>query len=492
MNRRTLDSSRVKAPPLIPSLSPTWRGWPSAIVSFCMRNRVVRRQGSDARQNIPSPLGGEGRVRGRPAESFRFALGLGLLAAAWLAVAGAGAQAETIEAGPFSVEVSPTLTIRCNGNILFNGDRCVAQGNKLGSNRPSLVGDIAEATVTREGNTVTAISRDGRNSLRREVMVTPEALHLTFEARVFGVTGGANMLYELLTPRDSLEGTDYAVTAGRFRRPRTTTEGRFGFAATEPHRYVVQNAQYVALKAPSLACTIDFNPEGPWLGISNYGENFSASIYHDGERYIFASFCAAARHGATFTGKVIVRSGDAPYEALHPNMAVAYTTDFPSPLSLNFSVSDENERFRMCGATGFGDDGFGWHSPQNIRIVTRGTGGLLRRDFAAPVDPEHEGVLEIKQRSGLYLLTLNVYDAKEVTGPFDLLGPDGPLLEDVRIPRGTYWDKTVPLRIRDGKAALRFIGHWKINALSLQLILHEEEDFLFEQPYWNMAAESGE
>jgi hypothetical protein len=180
------------------------------------------------------------------------------------------------------------------------------------------------------------------------------------------------------------------------------------------------------------------------------------------------------------------------YGALHPNDPLSYVTDFPSPLSLNFTAGEEDERFRACGATGVGGEGFGWRTPRDIRIVARGTGGLLRRDFAAPVEPGREGVLEIALRSGLYLLTLNVFDEKEETGPFGLVGPDGPLLQDVRIPRGAYWDKTVPLRIRDGQAALRFNGRWKVNALSMQLLLHDEEDFLFERPFWNMELASEE
>jgi hypothetical protein len=411
-----------------------------------------------------------------------------MVLAAMTFIGASGAHAETIEAGPFSVDVSAALTIRCNDTVLFKGDRCVAQGDKVGSNQPSLVGSIEDATVTRDGNSFTAIAREGRNSLRREVMVTPEAVHVTFEAKVFGKTGGANIIYELFSPLDSLDGTEYTATAGWLRRPRTATKEQFDSSATEPHEYILQYGQYFVLKSPRLRCTLDFNPSGPWIGISNYGEIWNCLLYHDGERFIFGTFCAAARHGATFTGKIIIRPGDTPYEVQHTNESVAYTTDFPAALSLNFTETDEDDRYRICGA----ETGHGWQNPEDVRIVTRGVGGLLRRDFAAPIEAEREGILEIALRSGLYLLTLNVYDANEDTGPFDLSGPDGPLLQDVRIPRGTYWDKTVPLRIRDGKAALQLNGRWKINALSMQILFYDEEDFLFERPYWNMGLKSEE
>ncbi len=92
----------------------------------------------------------------------------------------------------------------------------------------------------------------------------------------------------------------------------------------------------------------------------------------------------------------------------------------------------------------------------------------------------------IEQRSGLYLLTINVHDAKDDTGPFTIAGPEGPLLKDIIIKRGQYWFRTAPLRIRKGRAALRFSGNWKIGALTLQPILYGTEDFLFHRPFWNL------
>jgi len=415
--------------------------------------------------------------------SRRFAFTAG--AAALLCAAGA-VRADTIEAGPFSVDVTPALTIRCNGVVLFAGDRCVTLRGGLVGDKPSLVGPVEAGELVRSENVLTLIAQKGRNTLRREVMVTPAAVHLTYELRVFGATGSTHLQYELLTPVQTLEGAAYTVTAGLLRRPRKTTEGVFDFATTAPGKYMVQTALYFVLKSPRLTCALDFNPLGPWQGISNYGDNWSTSPYHDGKQVHFSMFCGSARHGATFTGKVIIRPGDTPYEAVHPNDALAYTTDFPTVLALNFSESDADARYRMCPATVAGDKPFRWQQPEDVRIVPRAAGGRLRRDFAAPARDACVGVLELDLQSGLYLLTLNAYDAEADTGPFDIAGTEGALLEGIRIARGRFWDKTVPLRVRNGRTALRFSGKWKINALALQLILRDEEDFLFERPYWNM------
>jgi hypothetical protein len=119
-------------------------------------------------------------------------------------------------------------------------------------------------------------------------------------------------------------------------------------------------------------------------------------------------------------------------------------------------------------------------------MVERQTAGLLYRDFATTAESGLDGVLELQQASGHYLLTLNVHDSEENTGPFTVAGPDGLLFENVTIERGEYWFKTAPLRFRDGKTELRFSGDWKVCALTLQTILYDTEDFVIDRPFWNM------
>lgn len=398
------------------------------------------------------------------------------------------AQADTITAGPFSVEVSHVLTIRCNDQILFSGDRCVAYRG-LKPSAPALVRTLDKGVLSRKENCVTLLARDGRNIFRREVMVTPEAVHVTYEVQAFGATGGTHLQYELLSPTATLDGSSYNATTGLFRRPRKTVPGTLNSKNSSPFQHLFRICLYLTLKSPTLACTMDFNPMGSWQGASNYGDSWNSSLYHDGEQYHFSMLCSSARNGATFAGKIIIRPGVRPYEAVHRNDPLAYTTSFPTTLALNFSEDDANDGYQLCPAAAPNDKPFRWQKPKDIRIVPRATGGFLRRDFATSVDGAADGVLELEQPSGLYLMTLNVHDANEDTGPFDVIGPDGPLLRGIRVQRGQFLDKTIPVRFRKGKAALRFSGKWKINALALQLILLEDEDFVLERPYWNMEIE---
>ena len=107
------------------------------------------------------------------------------------------AMAETIDAGPFSVDVTPKLTVRCNDVVLFSGDRCDVLRRGLNQNDPSPVGTTEDGELLHDGNVLTLLARQGRNTLRREVMVTPEAVHITYELRVFGSTGGTHMMTRL-------------------------------------------------------------------------------------------------------------------------------------------------------------------------------------------------------------------------------------------------------------------------------------------------------
>jgi hypothetical protein len=407
-----------------------------------------------------------------------------VLPAACLCAAGA-ARAATLTAGPFAVEVSPVLTVRCHDELLFSGERCGVFPNPRSPATPWI--DVAAVgKVVRQDNCLTVSAQNGRNSFRREVLVTPEAVHVTFEMKAFGQTGGTHLEYALMAPIPTLDGVPYTLIRGDFesRRP---ANGVFDSTTLKPDTYLVQGVFYLALAA-KLNCTVDFNPMGPWQWKDNYGESHSATIRHDGTRYLFSTLCSSARDGATFIGKIIIRPGNLPYEALHRPEPLSYTTDFPVALALNFTESDAFGGYQPCAAQAPAGQPFHWEQPETIRIVRRAAGGGLRRDFAQAKDGRADGVLELALRSGLYLLTLNVFDAEEDTGPFSLAGADGPPIRDVRVAKGQFWDKAVPIRFHDGKATLRFSGAWKINALTLQVLLHEEEDFILARPYWNMPA----
>ena len=111
-----------------------------------------------------------------------------VLPAACLCAAGA-ARAATLTAGPFAVEVSPVLTVRCHDELLFSGERCGVFPNPRSPATPWI--DVAAVgKVVRQDNCLTVSAQNGRNSFRREVLVTPEAVHVTFEMKAFGQTGG--------------------------------------------------------------------------------------------------------------------------------------------------------------------------------------------------------------------------------------------------------------------------------------------------------------
>ncbi len=396
--------------------------------------------------------------------------------------------ADTLDAGPFSVDITPELTVRVNGETLISGDRCVSfRGLKPGE--PAFV-DIPGGRLVREDNIITLLAAKGRNTLRREVMVTPDGVHVTFEMRIFGSTGGSHLQYDLLTPPAYLDGTEYEAWTGAARGPVKRAGGTFSIEDSKSEAYLVRSGRYFILRRPGAECSLDFNPGGAWVGETNYGHNASSNPYHDGERFHWLMLCAGGRNGGIFTGKIVIRPGSQEYEELHSTSNVAYTRGFPVALALNFSEAASTGEYESCSNEARPEAPYRWRNPKQVRIVRRDTGGLLYRDYATSADGARETTLELEQRSGQYLLTINVHDPAEDTGPFTVSGPDGPLFEDVTMKRGDYWFKTAPLRFRDGQAKLRFAGNWKVGALTLQRILYETEDFVLERPFWNMSVEA--
>jgi hypothetical protein len=260
------------------------------------------------------------------------------------------ARGDTISAGPFNVEVARGLLVRCNGAVIISGDRCVPLRAPAEDARP-LVATVMQGKLLRKDNIIALFARDGRNAFRREVMVTPDAVHITFEVRAFGSTGSTHLRYELLSPAEALDGAAYTATLGAPRNTRKPMGGVFDRTKTRPHDYFFQTCVYLALRTSQTECTLDFNPLGAWQGESNYGDGWAVAPYHDGKEYHLAMHCSGARNGATFRGKIILRPGNKPYERLHANVPVAYTSDFPCTLALNFTDGDANELYQACGAT---------------------------------------------------------------------------------------------------------------------------------------------
>lgn len=396
----------------------------------------------------------------------------------------ASLSAEVIEAGPFSVDAGPALSVRCHGKTVIAGDRCLSLRGLPITKCPPLL-DTTQGKVIREGDAFTLFSSRGRNRFRREVSVTPQGLEITFELRVLGYTGGTHLLYDLITPPGLLDGAACEATTGEPRSDKQTKPAVFDMAAVKPQGYHLRSLVYLSL--PQVPCTLDFNPQGSWLGEGNFGEAKSVNTLHDGKQWHFVSFCSGATDGAIFSGKVIVRPGTRPFEDFHQRTGVVYTKDFPVPLALDFSEKDGDARYRACPIPVPDALPCRWLPADNVQIVTRDKGGLLYRDFAAPAKAGGDATLELKQRSGLYLLTLNVCDTAEPAGPFTITGPEGVIIENIALQAGEHWVKTIPLRFRNGTASLGFRGNWKLNALALQTILLDSEDYLFDRRFWTMA-----
>lgn len=413
---------------------------------------------------------------------------LSALTALMLAVSFSAAEA--VDAGPFSVDATPELSIRYNGETLISGDRCVSfRGMKPGE--PVLV-DPGAGRVLRDGTIITTLATQGRNSLRREVMVTPEAVHITFEMQVFGATGGSHLQYDLLTPREYIDGADYKAWTGAPRGPVRHETGTISMADSKPLEYLIRSVRYITLNQSATLCSLDFNPGGPWVGETNYGHNKSTTPYHDGQQFHWLMLCTGGQNGGIFGGKVIIRAGAPDYETLHSTANVAYTSQFPVSLALNFTEGTTAVPYVSCSPQAPAGDGYRLSAPERTAIVRRPEGGMLYSDFLTAAATGGRGTLHLRQRSGQYLMTLNICDTKEDTGPFTISSGDSPLVEDVTIRRGDFWVKTVPLRFRNGRATLRFSGDWKIGALTLQPILYETEDFVLEGRWWNMEVNAAE
>ncbi len=384
-----------------------------------------------------------------------------------------------ISAGEFSADVGRKLAIYYKNKIIVSRDSCDDGQNKLI--------DTQQGEIYKQGNTYTLIYKTGNNSFRREVAVRPNEVEITFRVLVRRPISSSLMYYRLHCPKDVFDGANYDYLAGWVSRKPKYGAGTFDYANDVKKQLSFGNIRYLHIKAKDLAISFDFNPEGPWLCYGgNYSRMWGCYIATDEKGYCISRIRTYSRFGNLLIGKIIIRAGVVPYEKIHPIKRFAYTSDVKRNLVINFSYDKDEMEYKSCNPKTKLSSIY-WENPQNLQIISRNSRDFVYKDFITPKISNSPTLLIIKnQPAGLYWLTLTIFDPKAETGTFSVFSDNKTLLENARIKAGEYWIKTIPIWIKKDGVRIKFVGNWKLNALALQLIMGENEDYQFKRSYWNM------
>lgn len=379
---------------------------------------------------------------------------------------------EQISAGDFSAEVAHKLTIRYRGKVIVSHDSCDDRNDELLNTE--------QGTVSRAGNSYTLFNENAADSFRREVTVKADQVEITFSILIRRPIKTHLIYYRLHCPKEVFDGSQYDYVAGWVSYEPETGSGTFG----STKNLQLEIVRYLRLKSKVFPLTFDFNPEGPWLCSANYSRMWDCDILPKDNEYQIARAGTYSRFGNLVEGKIIIRSGQVPYSQIHPHDSLNYTTNMPQTLVLNMSYDADRMEYKSCNPNSKLKDAQ-WQYKRGLQIVKRPGQCFVYRDFISSAD-KTDGVLEIRnQVPGLYWLTLQVFDPQTVAGPFTVSVNKQKLVNDLKIPAKQYWSKTFPVWINGKSDKIRFSGNWKLNALTLQLMMGEKEDYLFKRGYWN-------
>jgi hypothetical protein len=379
-----------------------------------------------------------------------------------------------ISVGDFSADVANKLTIRYKGKIIVNYDNCDDSGNELLNTE--------KGVISRNGNSYTLFNENATDSFRREVTVKQNQVEITFRILIRRPIRSHVIYYRLHCPKNVFNGSQYDYVSGWVNRKPKTGSGTFG----AEKKLQLNSVRYLRLKSKVSPLTFDFNPEGPWLCYGgDFGRLWGCSILAKDNEYQITRGRAYANFGNLMLGKIIIRSGQASYSQIHPCDHLCYTTNMPETLVLNMSNDRDRMEYKSCNPKSELKNA-NWQHPEKLKIEKQVNQDFVYCDFIKSANRE-DGVLEIKnQVPGLYWLTLTVFDSQADTGPFTVSANKQLLVDNVKIKGNKYWIKTIPLWIKTNSEKIRFSGNWKLNALVLQLIMGEKEDYLFNRGYWNM------
>lgn len=385
---------------------------------------------------------------------------------------------ESITAGDFSVAVSPQLSVSYKGHELFDGDRCA--GKRVDGSTVALL-DTSAGQIYTNGNTITALSESPDRYFRREVHVDSDAIEITVLIKVFGRIDADYLEYDLTSPGQLLTGHTYTAWKNYLPYAPTRIQGTCVESQGQERHYIASGqCRYYVVDTSVGAVSIDCNPEGPW---AQHQHITFADLYTKGDQYFWETTVQPIWGGNVLTGKIVVRPGDDTYEQVHPVGATSYVVDFPFTRGLNFSTPDTDSFGPFDSCSKKAGDGYRWTG--DIQITDQDTGGILHRTFAHSTDNSN-ATLEMNIPSGMYILTLNMYNASQPIGPFSVHTKEGIALADVTVPQGTFESQSALVWSSHDIIRLQYTGKWQVNALSLKLMQYAHEDYRLRRNYWHM------
>ena len=263
--------------------------------------------------------------------------------------------------------------------------------------------------------------------------------------------------------------------------------------------YFLKGVRHVQFSGGAVDFSLDFSPCGVWglFPSTDWATNVDAHVYRRGDEYVFATLTPEARYGCRVCTKIVVRAGINELDDMHPIIASDYRDPFPALQRVQFTpgkavggfvrsraIPGLDRDFRAWQKQLFdAEEGLGWLDRVSGEVVTPREGHPLGPLFSGGIKGAGAATFRIDHPDGKVLVSVLLSGAE---GPVTAsVRANDTVRSDLHVEANSRRTVILPAAVREEHIDVTLDGsRWMLSGIVVQLILSEQEDFLFERPWW--------
>ena len=396
-------------------------------------------------------------------------------------IAGYGATDTQPAINVFTQTTSPITHIDWRGEMLIENDTI----NYLRDKTFTDTGKVRTSRVD-NWNIVNTTSNDANLQYRKEVAVRPDRVELTVQMNLPAFKNSSSMpmlTYSFDVPLQRLEGMKWTSLSGYSGIPQKE-EGELT-AKTPDGKFAGELTRWIAFEGKDKNIVFDLNPKGmtPYVSISN-----DMAVWWDvckvGDKIRFSISGGGREWGGVATGKLVIFEGThKDYTRHHSGNPYWYFGTIPARFNFSFGSQAPGKDYQAAGTEIFDPKkGFGWEKQESLSEV-----GLEKPSlsFNAVTSTTENTFLCHLDEPGLYIVRILASNCTQTKhGPFSI-SSNGQIKSDL-LSIAPQKIKTITFSewLPAGTYRLGFKGDWLVSDISFQMLLHQEEDYVFNRGVW--------
>ena len=394
----------------------------------------------------------------------------------------------------FSIPADGKGVLKYGDKLLLDGEyyqRCEGEYSHVVNTVP----DKADSVIKNKSGNADIIIRGG--SLEdgivwcEEFVVSPKRAEITWKAII--PPGNYPMSqkmfrYVFSLPVKTLVGVPFEQQHGMHRHGVSTKTGVL--TGKEPENtLIISHVRHLRFKG-KMNLLIDFNPCGPW-GVyqEDPTSSYKAHMVRKGDRYYFLMPFARAQWGGKASGKIVLIADSKPLNEVHPVDKAVYTYPWPTLNMVQFTPLKPVTGFKFNNYPGYYNEFKAW-GKQKYSIENKmgwsklGSAVMVKPSAKSSLGPIYSGGIAVK---GEAVYEMDLPDSLVLVNCM-LTGKGkvscGDKTESFDHMDGSVTTVTIPVFIKNKKLNIKFEGQYRLSGIVVQLLMFENEDFLFSRGWW--------